>query len=49
MSGDGKQFWKLLVGLAVLGLASLACAAVLQVQKFDCEASGGHWRHNSPF
>ena len=49
MSGNGKQYWKLLAGLAALWLASLACAAVLQVQKFDCEASGGHWRYNSHF
>jgi len=45
MSGYGK----LLAGVAALGLASLACAAVQQVQKSDCEASGGHWRHDSRY
>jgi hypothetical protein len=49
MSGDGRQYWKLLAGVAALWLASLACAAVQQVQKFDCEASGGHWKHDSPY
>lgn len=50
MSGDGKQYWKLLVSVAALGLASLACAGVFQgVQEFDCEASGGHWRYNIQF
>jgi hypothetical protein len=50
MSEDGKQYWKLLAGVAALGLASLACAGVFQgAQEFDCEASGGHWRYNSHF
>ena len=50
MSGDGNLFWKLLAGVAALGLASLACAGVFQgAQEFDCEASGGHWRYNSHF
>jgi hypothetical protein len=47
MSGDGNLFWKLLAGVAALGLAILACAVVPTVQKLDCEASGGHWKHDS--
>jgi hypothetical protein len=47
MSGNGKQYWKLLAGIAALGLASLACVVVQQVQKFDCEASGGQWKEDS--
>ena len=51
MSGEKRPFWKILAGIATVGLASLACKSVYQpyyqfIQQIDCEASGGHWKHD---
>ncbi len=51
MLEDEKHYWKLLTGVAVLGLASLACRSVYQpyyqfIQEIDCEASGGQWKED---
>jgi hypothetical protein len=49
MSGVIKKVWKLPFCIIFSSLISMSCLVTQQVQRFDCEASGGTWKYDEYF